>query len=130
MKPLLSICIPTYNREKQLLENLKRILAQNCPEIEVLVCDNASTDGTEAAVRSFLMDNRLENFYYFKNETNIGPDRNFVKVLSLAKGTYSHLLGDDDFVRDDYLSKTLPVLKDHTFCYLSFSEGSSSCNME
>lgn len=89
-QPLLSICIPTYNRCEVLDETLTLLfdnLEFDSERIEVIVSDNASTDRTLEVVRNY------PQVIYHKNEFNIKDD-NFSTVLSLAKGKYIRLFND------------------------------------
>jgi abequosyltransferase len=95
--PKLSICIPTYNRSKFLSIALESIaLHANRPDIEVFICDNCSTDDTADMVRNYMQ--RIPSLRYFCNPLNIGVDRNLLKVLELATGSYCWTLGSDDAV--------------------------------
>ncbi|CAG0970587.1 partial heptose III glucuronosyltransferase, partial [Anaerolineae bacterium] len=94
--PLLSICIPTYNRSRFLREALDSIIASasSClPEVEVVVSDNASPDDTPAVMAEYQA--RYTWIRYYRNETNIG-EANFYHVAQLAKGEYVWIFGDDD----------------------------------
>lgn len=89
-KPLLSLCIPTYNRS-EILNNTLRSLFNN-PEfdedlIEVIVSDNCSTDNTRAIVAQYLQ------VKYFCNEKNV-KDANFAISLNYANGAYIRLFND------------------------------------
>lgn len=97
MRPLLSICIPTFNRAdllKALLDNLKVECASVLSCIEVVVSDNASTDHTQEVV------GRCElPIVYGRNTENIGFSGNLLNVTChLASGDYIWVLGDDDVV--------------------------------
>jgi len=107
--PLLSICIPTYNRSKYLRSNLLSIFSQvRHPElVEVVVSDNHSTDETEAVAREFL---KYENFRYFRQEENIGPAKNFLSNVALAKGEYCWIIGDDDFILQERIESILQLI--------------------
>src|SRR5262249_43627784 len=74
-EPLLSICIPTYNRSHFLKECLRSLFAQTFDHsaVEVIVSDNASTDDTPNVVRKYA--ERYPIVKYVRNETNIGADR-------------------------------------------------------
>jgi abequosyltransferase len=92
----LSICIPTYNRGPFIGELLDSILDQagyRC-ELEVIVSDNASTDGTQDVVESYR--SRLPGLVYHRADENMGADRNFLKVVELATGEFCWLMGSDD----------------------------------
>ncbi|MBG6131704.1 glycosyltransferase involved in cell wall biosynthesis [Aquimarina sp. EL_43] len=92
----LTIAIPTYNRCVFLDENLKRIQNQFNDNIDILICDNASTDQTSEVVQKYL-DQGLP-IRYFKNTENFGWEKNFELCFKRSIGKYTMLIGDDDFI--------------------------------
>jgi len=68
MKPLISIIIPTYNREKTIGRAIKSAVAQTYPNLEVIVVDDGSTDNSKNAVKQ-LKDKRIA---YVSHKTNLG----------------------------------------------------------
>lgn len=92
----LTVCIPTYNRRDELSEALESIREAFGSSINVVVSDNASTDGTEEQCRAYQKDGIFNSFRYFRWETNQGPDRNYLKAVELAESEYCMLLGSDD----------------------------------
>ena len=93
-KPLISICIPTYNRCDVLRNCLQSIVSQDIfknNDIEIVISDNCSTDETEKVVKVF--QNEYSNIYYFKNKKNI-CDMNFPTVLNKAHGKFRKLIND------------------------------------
>lgn len=123
-RPLLSICISTYNRGKWLaksLENLFRLLPQVNSEIEVLVCDNTSTDNTPEVVRPYLT---RADFSYHRNEVNVGMLGNLRVTSEMARGQYIWILGDDDLIKPGCIERIVNVLKANTdlaLVYLNYS---------
>lgn len=108
---LLSIAIPTYNRAKFLdisLNSLcKSVRKSGRNDVEILILDNASTDETRDVVKKYAEHKFLK---YIKNDENIGADNNFKKAISLSRGKYVWIFGDDDLVFDDtilYLAQIL-----------------------
>lgn len=99
----LSICIPTYNRASILKDTLLNILEYTGNDIEIIISDNHSEDNTYSIVKGF-GDPRIK---YFKNQENIGIVRNIVKVLEKAKGRFSLLISDEDFI----CISTIPTIK-------------------
>lgn len=97
----LSICIPTYNRKRELKEAVEGILVQLSDaelknSVEIIISDNCSTDNTEEFVEN-LKENRKDiRIVYHRNKENIGADRNFLKVVELACGEYCWIVGSDD----------------------------------
>lgn len=97
--PLVTIIVPTYNRAGFLREALGSATRQDYPNLEIVVCDNASTDNTESTVAPFLSDQRVR---YCKNATNLGAVRNYQLGVEVhARGEWFLLLSDDDYLTDD-----------------------------
>lgn len=111
-KIILSICIPTYNRAKFLKNNLESLYKQindiNCKYVEVMVSNNCSTDNTHSVVQEYL--HRGMEITYYKNESNLGFDGNFLQCIYQAKGKYVLLLGDDDLLLDGSLDTLVELL--------------------
>lgn len=115
IKPFFSIVIPTFNRCADLKKAIKIILGQTFKDFELIISDNASTDETEKTVKSF-KDGRIR---YFKNKTNIGPEKNFQKGFSYAGGEYIFSMGDDDFfLFEDTLKEVKKILDKEKFGFL------------
>ena len=89
---LLSICIPTYNRSKELKKTLQLLLENSFKNVEIIVSDNASSDDTSDVVKEF-NDPRIR---YFSNNINYGAQYNIIKVLEYALGEYVVYLSDED----------------------------------
>lgn len=116
--PLLSICIPTFNRAPNLHRCLQTILSQigNCPLVEVDVSDNASTDYTQQVVKGYMQ--LYTNIRYSRNDHNIGADANILLVTARARGKFIKLQGDDDFFVEGTILPLLNVLHRHPECGL------------
>lgn len=112
-KPLLSICIPTYNRCRYLKNTLHSIVSQKEFQngmVEVVISDNASTDETELMIRNYAL--RFENIRYFKNPENI-HDQNFPLALKRGKGIYRKLYNDTLLCRRGSLRYICDLLKQY-----------------
>ena len=104
-----SILIPVYNREKIIGETLHSAINQTYENIEVIVVDNASTDGTWDVCKSFASkDSRIR---VYRNETNIGPVRNWKKCIDYSTGEYAKILWSDDLIAPTFIERTLPFLE-------------------
>ncbi len=101
--PLVTIGIPTYNQQKYLGEAVESALSQRYPNLEVIVADDCSSDGTEKLVQAYLSDKRLK---YFRNENNIGRVLNYRKLFyEYAAGEwYVNLDGDDYYTDDNFIT--------------------------
>lgn len=97
-RPRLSLCIPTYNRASFLRGALESGLqeAANHPAgmVEVLVCDNASTDGTAELIAD--LQAAHPELRALKNPVNLGFDPNYLRCVDEARGEFIWVLGDDD----------------------------------
>ena len=111
VRPLLTIAIPTYNRAKLLAGLLNVLLPQVAdePRVELLICDNASPDETEAVVRGWMEGGAPVR--YIRHAENIGSDANFVRCFEEARGEYFWLFGDDDVVLPGTVAKVLGHLE-------------------
>lgn len=115
----ISICIPTYNRADCIGQNLDSIVEQfSDPEVlastEVIISDNASTDGTEAVVKKYT--NKYSNIFYYRNPQNIGFDRNLMNVVEKATGEFCMTIGDDDAFFPDSLAVMLKEIRKAPEC--------------
>ena len=111
--PVLSICVPTFNRARY-LDCLLADLAERIDELgcsyELLIGDNASEDNTAEVVRRF--EHRL-NIRYMRRPTNVGAYRNQLQLLAAAHGRYVTNLGDDDLLIPNSLGHHILYLEDN-----------------
>lgn len=105
--PLLSVIIPAYNYGRFLKQTISSVLDQGYDDIEILVLDNASTDGTPDVVASFAKEPCVR---YLCNSRNVGPSYNVLNGIQIAQGRYLSLLMADDYYNPGYLSSLLPRL--------------------
>jgi glycosyltransferase involved in cell wall biosynthesis len=106
---VVTIAIPTYQRATQLRRAIDSVLAQDYGRIEVVISDNASTDGTEELCEHYV--NRHRQVRYIKQAVNVGPTPNFEKLRSVASGGYFLFLGDDDWIDPDYVSSCVAAIE-------------------
>jgi glycosyltransferase involved in cell wall biosynthesis len=109
MTPRLSICIATLNRARFLEETLRGILAQTCDEVEVVIVDGASSDGTEEVVRG--LQQEFPRVRYIRREKAMGVDRDFDAAVQHAGGEYCWLLCDDDLLKPGAVAKVLSEIR-------------------
>lgn len=124
-QPLLSICIPTYNRAELLSYALNQMIKETAnfqDKLEIVISDNHSTDDTENVVSKFKESCSI--LRYYKNNENIGFNFNIFRIIDqYAKGKYCWIIGDDDFIYDNSISKLISVLQDSEdvdFLYTNF----------
>lgn len=105
MRPLLSICIPTFNRAAFIGETLDSLTSQITDEVEIVIVDGGSTDHTEDVIRARAGgDPRLK---YLRQERNGGVDRDMDHSVRAASGRYCWLMSSDDLVRPGAISRVL-----------------------
>ena len=125
LNPKLTIAIPTYNSRTYLpavIDSLLNELAGiDSNLVEVLVSDNASTDGT---IEYLVEKNLTKNFRLFQNSENLGFEAQIRKLTNLAKGEFLWILGSQDYLNKGGLSLILKKLQENgelTHCLLNFS---------
>jgi UDP-glucose 4-epimerase len=91
--PLVSVVIPCYNRETFIADAIDSALAQTHQNLEILVVNDGSSDGTETVIKRYLNDPRVR---YFKHETNRGIPAARNTAIRHAQGEYVALLDSDD----------------------------------
>lgn len=103
--PLVSVGLPVRNGGEVIEGALRSVLAQEHEDLELVISDDASTDGTEEICRHYARsDSRVR---YHRQPENIGALANAARVLHLARGTFLKWMGDDDWLAPSYLSRCL-----------------------
>lgn len=111
-RPLLTICIPTYNRAHYLrssLYNWLREIRGFEDLVELVISDNASIDNTRQVVEEAAKQWPLK---YNKNEKNIGNEKNGQRLFKFAEGDFCWIVGDDDLPLPGAVKKVLNVIKE------------------
>ena len=110
--------MPVYNGERYLAQSIESVLAQSQTDFELVISDNASTDGTEAICRAYAaLDPRIR---YIRNATNIGAARNYNQLFHQSTGKYFRWHNADDLCSSLNHEKCLAVLEAHpdvAMCY-------------
>jgi len=107
--PLVGLGMPVYNGERYVAEAIESILRQSYPRFELVICDNASTDGTEAICRSFA--ERDARVRYVRNASNIGAHPNYNRSFELAQGKYFKWVPHDDVLAPEYLAECVAAME-------------------
>lgn len=103
--------MPVYNGARYLRGALDSLLAQEYPDFEVIISDNASDDETEAICRDYAV--RSERIRYYRTERNMGAIWNVVRVQELARGEYFMWAAHDDLRHPQYLSRCVAALEEN-----------------
>lgn len=108
MAPRVSIGIPVRNGEDYLEEAIRSVLAQDFDDLELVVCDNASTDRTREIIADWAASDR--RVVALANPHNLGAAPNYNRVFAAARGTYFRWLAHDDRLLPGYLSRAVALL--------------------
>jgi glycosyltransferase involved in cell wall biosynthesis len=117
--PKVTIGLPVYNGDKKgLRQSIESILGQDYSNIELVISDNASTDGTSGVCQEFAAkENRVR---YYRNETNIGANKNFLRALDLCTSAFFKWAEHGDVHEPSYISSCMKkMLEDDAIvlCY-------------
>ena len=96
--PLVSICIPTYQRPDLLGQAIASCLAQIYSEIEIIVCDDSQDDASKQMVEGL---NKSDKIRYYQNRPSLRQAGNVNRLFDLARGDRLVLLHDDDLLLPD-----------------------------
>jgi len=113
--PSLSIYIPTYNRKDRLFELLNALAAiktqSASTDFEVVVCDNASSDGTPNLAHQAVSNNIVDT--YIRRRINEGPDSNILDCFKFTTGDFVWVLCDDDIPQPHSIRNIQKAIADH-----------------
>jgi hypothetical protein len=108
-EPLVSVGLPVYNGERYLREALDSILGQTYANLELVISDNASTDGTEAICREYAA--RDPRVRYHRAARNGGAVWNFNRAFELARGEYFLWNAFDDAREPECVARCVAALE-------------------
>jgi len=107
-RPRVGIGLPVYNGENFVREAIESILGQTFGDFELILSDNASTDGTEDICREYAHhDGRVS---YHRNAENVGASGNYTRAFDLAGGEYFKWAAHDDVCLPSFLERCVEVL--------------------
>ena len=108
--PLTTIGLPVFNGEDFLERALESLLAQDYPNLQIIVADNGSTDRTEQICRSFARrDSRID---YHRSPVNRGAAWNYNRIVHFAEGDYFKWAAHDDLCAPTFVSRCVAALED------------------
>jgi glycosyltransferase involved in cell wall biosynthesis len=107
--PKLSVIVPNYNHAPYLRQRLDSIIRQDFQDLEVIVLDDASSDGSAEIIQTY---NHYPQFRFFFNEVRSGSAfKQWKRGLEEARGEYIWFAESDDYASPDFLSNLLPMLE-------------------
>jgi len=124
-KPLVSILIPCYNHEMFLNDCLNSIIDQDYANIELLICDDCSSDNSYEVIQSFAkeLNRRFIRTIILRNEINRGVTINVNRLLALATGKYIKILASDDALQVNAISCMVSFLEESPHIDVAISNG-------
>lgn len=135
LQPLVSVCIPTYNRSKYLKRSLESLVVQEDflnGNVEIVISDNCSEDDTETVCRGFVR--KYPSIIYHRETINSGAggNTNFKVVMSLASGKLLKLVNDDFVFYSNALEYFCKFEKKYedTKPQICFTDGAGSSDRE
>jgi glycosyltransferase involved in cell wall biosynthesis len=109
MPPVVSVCIPVFNRRALISRAVDSVLAQTITDLELIVVDNASTDGTYELVEM----RSSEALRLYRNDHNLGLFGNFARCMELVEGEYVRFLCSDDLMAPGTLEREIDFMRLH-----------------
>jgi Predicted glycosyltransferases len=106
--PLVSVIIPSYNHEKFIKECIDSVLEQTYRNLELIIIDDGSKDGTADILKSY-KDNRMKVVF----QENAGAHNAINKGLGLAQGVYLTILNSDDVYMKDRLEEIMAYMQEN-----------------
>ena len=110
-RPTVSVGLAVRNRAEVVGRCIESILSQDFPDLELVISDNASDDGTETLVDDYAQADRRVRASV--NEVNIGLHENMNRVLELSRGEFFRWISSDDWLEPSCLTECVRALRDH-----------------
>lgn len=105
--PQVSVIIPLFNREKYIAQTIESIIGQRYPNLQLIVVDDGSTDGSTAITKQYPQITLIRH----PNGENRGQSASINLGLSIASGTYIAVIDSDDYWRAGFLDATVEFLE-------------------
>lgn len=110
MKALVSVIIPTHNAERTISRCIDSILNQTYDNIEIICCDDCSTDNTVEVIKKYAD----KGVVLLRNETNMRAAFSRNRCINCAKGEFVAQIDDDDYCAPDRIERQVDFLVEHT----------------
>ena len=122
--PLVSIVVIAYNSSKTITETLESVAAQTYSPLELIVCDDASTDDTAAIARTWIETNqsRFVRAEIIVAEKNGGIPANLNRGISAAQGVFMKSIAADDILLPDCIATNVRFMEEHPEAEVVFSK--------
>ncbi len=118
-KPLISIALRSYNQKAFLKEAIDSILNQTYTNFEIIIADDASTDGSVELIKAYAKEYPLK-FKLILNEKNQGHTKNLNLALKACKGKYIAIFDGDDIMQPDKLKLQVEFMERNPDCVVCY----------
>lgn len=123
-KPIVSVCLITYNSIDYVVESLESIKAQSYLDIELIISDDCSKDATVSVCKKWIQQNnsRFKRVELLVSETNMGVSSNFQRAINAAKGKWIKGLGGDDVLSPNCIKTYVDFIFENPEVQIVFSK--------
>ena len=113
--PLISVCIPSYNRPEYISDLIQTIIDQEFDDYEIVITEDNSpkTKDIECVVHGFTNKYPAKSIRFIRNPKTLGYDGNFRNLISVSRGEFCVFMGDDDLLCEGALKKISSVIKNN-----------------
>ena len=118
-KPKVSIALRSYNQKDFLVECINTIVAQSYSNIEIIIADDASNDGSQKLIKKYQQKYPNKIKAIFQNE-NIGHTKNLNIALKACTGEYISIFDGDDLMHAEKISKQVDYMETHPNCIVCY----------
>ncbi len=118
VRPTVSIGLPVYNGERYLEGAIESILGQSLSDLELIISDNASTDGTREISRASVK--RDPRVRYIRNSENLGAAENYNRVFRESNGKFFKWASHDDLCDPTYVERCIAGLESNASAVLCY----------
>lgn len=120
--PLVSVVMPSFNQAKFIEASIKSVLEQDYPNIELIIVDGASSDGTLDIIRSLEAESGPVKLRWISESDN-GPANAVNKAIAMAKGTYIGWLNSDDLYTHSAVSRAITAFEANPTWLMHYGHG-------
>jgi glycosyltransferase involved in cell wall biosynthesis len=115
--PLVSIALPVFNGEKWLDQAIRTLVKQSYENMEIIIADDCSSDNSPKICEQYA--SSYSQITFIKNETNLGGQGNFLKILNLCSGKYITYASQDDYWDENFISYLVEKLESNNRAVLA-----------
>ena len=123
--PSITVAVPAYNHGKYILQALDSMLDSGVPEVEIIVCDDASEDETAeiAAAWGQRHQSKISRFKLLRHQRNAGLCQTLNDIVAAAGGELIHIIASDDYFLPNGLLMKTKVMAEHPEWQVAFCDG-------